>query len=109
MHRRWLIWLSVLLAGGLLLPATPALADGDPPGDDGVVIWNEDYTLGENERLDGDLVVFNGDVTLEAGSRVAGSVVIWNGGAEVEGTIKGDLVVSGGGIFLGDSAWVQGD
>lgn len=108
MHKRCFVWLIVLLAVGLLLPATPALADGDPPGD-GVVLWNEDYVLGEGERVDGDLVVFNGDVTLEAGSRVAGSVVVWNGDADVEGTVEGDLVVSGGEIYLGDSAVVQGN
>ena len=99
----------LFLAGGLLLPTTPALADGSPPGDDGVVVWNEDYTLEEDEWLDGDLIVFNGDVTLEAGSRVAGSVIIWNGSAEVEGTIEGDLVVSNGDIHLGDDALVEGD
>ena len=109
MHRQRFIWLILLLAGGLLLPATPALADGEPPDDDGVVIWNEDYTLEEGERLDGDLVVFNGDVTLEVGSRVEGSVIIWNGSAEVEGTVEGDLVVSNGDIHLGDSARVEGD
>ena len=109
MHRRWLIELILLLATVLLLPATPALADGSPPGDDGVVIWNEDYTLEEDERLEGDLIVFNGDVALEAGSCVAGSVIIWNGSAEVEGTIEGDLVVSGGDISLADGARVEGD
>jgi len=109
MHKRHFIWLILLLAVGLLLPTTPALADGDPPDDDGVVIWNENYTLGENERLDGDLVVFNGDATLEVGSRVAGSVVIWNGNAKVEGTVEEDLVVSGGDIYLNKSAWVEGD
>jgi hypothetical protein len=100
---------SLLLAAVVLLPATPALADGDPPGDDGTVVWNEDYTLEEGERLDGDLVVFNGDVTLKPGSRVEGQVVIWNGSAEVEGTIEEDLVVSGGDITLDDSAQVEGD
>jgi len=109
MHKRRFIWLILLLAVGLLLPATPALADGAPPGDDGVVVWNEDYTLGEDERLDGDLVIFNGDVTLEVGSRVEGSIVIWNGSADVEGTVEGDLIVSGGDIYLGKSARVQGD
>lgn len=110
MHKQRFIWLILLLAAGLLLPATPALADGDPLGDDnGVVIWNEDYTLGEGERLNGDLVVFNGDVSLEIGSRVEGSVVIWNGSADVEGTVEGDLIVSGGDIYLGKSARVQGD
>jgi len=108
--RRQFIWLILLLAVGLLLfPATPALADGDPPGDGGITIWGEDYTLEEGEWLDGDLVVINGDVTLEAGSRVGGSVIVWNGSADVEGTIEGDLVVSSGDIHLGDDAWVEGD
>ncbi len=101
--------LFLLLAAGLLLPATPALADGDPPEGDGVVIWNEDYTLEEGEQLDGDLVVFNGDATLEPGSRVGGSVIVWNGSAEVEGAIENDLVVSNGDIYLGDNAEVEGD
>jgi hypothetical protein len=109
MHKQRFIWLVLLLAGGLLLPATPALADGEPPDDDGVVVWNEDYTLEENESLEGDLVVFNGDVTLEAGSRVEGTIIIWNGSAEVEGTVEGDLVVSSGDITLGDTARVGGE
>jgi len=110
MDKRHSIWLVLLLAVGLtLFAAPPALADGNPPGDGGVVIWNEDYTLGEGKQVDGDLVVFNGDVTLEAGSRVKGSVVVWNGDADVEGLIEGDLVVSSGDIHLGESAWVEGD
>ncbi len=109
MYKRYCVWLIVLLAVGLLLPAVPALADGDPPNDDGVVLWNEGYVLSDGEQLDGDLVVFNGNVTLEAGSCVAGSVVVWNGDADVEGTVEGDLVVSGGDIYLGDSAVVQGN
>jgi hypothetical protein len=109
MHRRWFIGLTTLLAAVLLLSAMPARAAGSPPGDDGVVIWNEDYTLGEGEQLDGDLIVFSGDATLETGSRVTGSVIIWNGSAEVAGTIEGDLVVSGGDIHLDDSAQVEGD
>lgn len=108
MGRRWAIWLITLLAVGLLFPLAPVLADGDPPGDGGITILGEDYTLKEDEWLAGDLVVFNGDVTLEAGSRVEGSVVVWNGNAEVEGTIEGELVVSGGSIYLGDSAYVEG-
>jgi len=107
-RQRWTIWLIVLLALGLLLPAAPALADGSPPGDGGITIWGEDYTLEEDERLDGDLIVFDGDVTLEPGSRVAGSVIVWNGDAHVEGVIEGELVVSGGDIYLGDSAHVEG-
>ena len=62
MLRRRFIWLIMLLAAGLLLPAMPALVDDGPPDDGGITILGEDYTLEEGERLDGDLVVINGDV-----------------------------------------------
>lgn len=100
--------LVLLLIVSVLLPVTPALADDSLP-DDGIVIWNEDYTLGEGETLEGDLVVFNGDVTLKPGSRVRGDTVIWNGEAVVEGVIEGALVVSGGDILLGGDARVDED
>jgi len=107
--RKNFLWLTLLLIAGLLLPATPALAAGGPPGDDGIVIWNEDYTLEKDEWVAGDLVVFNGDVTLEPDSRVEGSVIVWNGGAEVKGTVEGDLVVTSGDIYLDDDARIDGD
>lgn len=108
MRKRTSFWLIALLAAALLLPATPVLAADNLP-DDGVVIWNEDYTLEEGEHLDGDLVVFNGDVILQADSRVEGDVVVWNGSADTDGTVEGDLVVSNGGVDLGEDAHVQGD
>ena len=104
---QWLT-LVMLLIASVLLPVTPVLADDNLP-DDGVVIWNEDYTLGEGETLDGDLVVFNGDVTLKEGSRVRGDTVVWNGEASVQGVVEGALVVSGGDIFLGEDARVDED
>jgi len=108
MTRRLLIWLTVIVLGALWLPTTTVTAASEQP-DDGVVIWNEDYVLGEDETLDGDLVVFNGDVTLESGSRVSGDVVVWNGNADVGGVVEGNLVTSNGDIELDDEAHVQGD
>lgn len=108
MMKRVLIWLSLVVLGSLALPLAPVTAAGDLP-DDGVVIWNEDYTLSEDERVDGDLVIFNGDGFLEAGSRVSGNVVIWNGSAEVAGDVRGDLIASNGDIQLVGDAHVQGD
>ncbi|MGD8968418.1 MAG: polymer-forming cytoskeletal protein [Anaerolineae bacterium] len=108
MHRRTLVWLAVILLAGLLLPAMPVAAASNPP-DDGVVIWNEDYTLAGDDALDGDLVVFNGDATLEAGSRIRGNAVVWSGSADVNGVVEGNLVISNGEIRLGEDAHVQGD
>lgn len=108
MPKRTTIWLIASLTAALLLPATPVFAADNLP-DDGVVIWNEDYTLGEGQQLDGDLVVFNGDVILLADSRVEGDAVVWNGSADIDGVVEGDLVVSNGGVDLGEDAHVQGD
>lgn len=108
MARRMLIGLALIMLGALVLPLAPAAAAGELP-DDGVVIWNEDYTLGEDETLEGDLVIFNGDAFLEAGSRVNGNVVVWNGSAEVAGSVRGDLIASNGDIQLEHGAHVQGD
>ena len=108
--RRWPILIILLLTAFALVPATPALANGGPPdpGNEGTVIWNEDYTLGEGEELEGDLIVLNGNVTLEEDSQVEGSVIVWNGSATIEGDITGDLVVSIGDIDLGPTASVDG-
>jgi hypothetical protein len=108
MYKRILAWLAVVLLAGLLLPAAPAAAASGQP-DDGVVIWNEDYTLAEDEVVDGDLVVFGGNVTLESGSRIKGNVVVWNGNADVSGVIEENLVISNGEIQLDEDAHVQGD
>jgi hypothetical protein len=107
MNRRQLVW-ALILVTVLLLPVTPALARNELP-DNGITIWNEDYTLQEGDTVNGDLVVFNGSATLEPNSRVEGSVVIWNGDASVDGTVERELVVTGGSIDLGGDAWVQGD
>lgn len=111
MRGKRILVLGVLLTMGLLLPAAPALANGEPPPPtgDGIVIWNENHTVEEGESVEGDLLVFNGDLTIEDGARVEGSVVVWNGNATVEGTIEGQLVVSNGDIYLGEDAIVEGD
>jgi hypothetical protein len=108
MHKRVLVCLVAVVLAGVLLPVRLATAASNPP-DDGVVIWNEDYTLAENEVLDGDLVVFSGDLTLEPGSRIKGNAVAWNGSADVSGVIEGNLVISNGQIQLDEDAHVQGD
>jgi hypothetical protein len=107
-RKRQLVWLALLLTVGLLLMASPALAEGELP-DDGITIWGEDYTLAEGDRLDGDLVVFNGSAFLEVDSQVDGSVIVWRGDAEVDGTIENDLVVSDGEIALGEDARIEGN
>lgn len=106
MVKRRLAWIIALVAVVLLLPVTPVLADDEPPG---ITIFGEDYTVESGTTIKGNLTVFDGDVTVEDGGAVAGTIVIWGGNAEIEGTVEGDVVVSGGDVYLGDNAWVQGD
>ncbi len=108
MCKRVGIGLMMLMIGGLLLPLTTAAAASEQP-DDSVVIWNEDYTLAEDDALNGSLIVFNGDATIKTSSRVRGDVVVWNGNVDVNGVIEGDLVASNGYIQLDKDARVQGD
>jgi hypothetical protein len=103
MAKRRLVWFTALLTLALLLPVTPVLAD------DGITIWNEDYTVETGETIRDDLTVFNGDLTVEAGGAIKGSVTVLNGSATIEGDVEGDLAVVGGDIYLGENAWVEGD
>ncbi len=109
-HRRLTPMIVILLAflWPLLFPTVGVLAQGGGPGE-GTVIWNKDYTLKGDERIEGDLVVINGDVYLKEGSRVEGSLIVWNGNAEIEGWVEEDVVVSGGDINLGENATVDGN
>ena len=58
MRGKRILVLGVLLTMGLLLPAAPALANGEPPPPtgDGLVIWNENHTVEEGESVEGDLL-----------------------------------------------------
>ncbi len=105
MRRFALLAISLVVVG--LLATAPALAA--PPDGGGVIVWDGDYTLAAGEQIAGDLVVVNGDVTLAAGSTVQGSVAVWNGQADVQGTVEGSLLVSGGRLHLGETASVGGD
>jgi hypothetical protein len=104
MVKRHLIgFIVLLLAAGLLAGCEPARTN------DGILKWNDDHTVKEGETVEGDLTLLNGDATVEAGGTVDGSLVVWNGNAIVEGTVKGNLVVTNGDIYLGDDARVEGD
>ena len=108
MRKQLAVGFVLAIAVALLLAATPAAAKGSLP-DEGITVFNEDYTLAAGDRVEGDLVVVNGDVTLEIASRVEGSVFVWSGDVEVEGTVESDVVVTQGDLYLGDDAIVEGD
>lgn len=100
-------WRVLLLSLALLVAlGPPVLADG---GAGGRVIFGDSFTLGEGQRLNGDLVVFGGDVALLAGSSVRGDVAAFGGSVRVEGQVDGQVYAFGGDVRLGPNAIVTGD
>lgn len=95
----------LIVAIALALWATPALADG-PDGD--VVIWGENYTLGEGEEIRGDLLVYGGNVTLKKDSEVKGAVTVFGGTLTVSGEVDGDVTAWGGDIRIKSEATIRG-
>lgn len=98
--------LVLMLAGVLLFVAAPvALARGLA---EDRVVFGDDVTIGEGERVDGNLVVFGGDVTIEEGAEVTNNVVMFGGTVSIDGRVGGDVTLFGGSGHLGESAEVDG-
>ncbi len=87
-----------------------------------------DLTVGEGERMDGNVVVYDGDVHVRGGGQITGDLVVYNGdirvdeGGSISGntsTFSGDIRISGniggnlttwnGDVDLRDSAVIGGD
>src|SRR5215475_10125506 len=98
------VWLTLLVL--LIVPIVPAYAQSGNPGK---IIFGDNYTLGKDEKLNGDLVVFGGNVTIEDGANLNGNLVVFGGTIASNGNVSGDVVVFGGQIKLDDNAVVAGD
>lgn len=89
------------LIATLLLVAVvpPAYAQG---GDEGRVIFGQDYTVKSGQELEGDLVIFGGDLTVEAEGRIGGDAVVFGGDVLVDegGHVEGDLAAIGGRVTV---------
>jgi hypothetical protein len=97
-----------MLLSLLLLPASPAYAQGPNPGG-GQVLFGQNYTLESGDTFQGDLVVFGGNVTIEEDASLNGNLVVIGGTITSNGETKGDVVVVGGQISLEEAALVTGD
>jgi hypothetical protein len=97
-----------LLLSALLVPASPAYAQGPNPGG-GQVLFGTNYTVESGETFQGDLVVFGGNVTLEEDATLNGNLVVIGGTIKSNGETKGDVVVVGGQVSLEETALVTGD
>src|SRR5512136_3108837 len=70
---------------------------------EGQVVFGQSFTLKSGDSLNGDLLVFGGSATIEEGATVNGSVVLFGGNLTVNGTVNGDVAVTGGTASLGAS------
>ena len=102
------IFTLFILLAILLMPASPAYAQGPNPGG-GQVIFGSSYTVKSGDTFEGDLVVFGGNVTIEEDAILNGNLVVIGGTIKSNGETNGDVVAVGGQINLEKSAQVAGD
>lgn len=98
-----------MLLAVLLMPASPAYAQGPNPGGGGQVIFGSNYTVESGDTFEGDLVVFGGNVTIEEDASLNGNLVVIGGTIRSNGETDGDVVAVGGQISLEEAALVTGD
>jgi len=94
------VLLAFLIAILLLVAVVPpAFAQG---GDEGQVIFGQDYTVESGQELEGDLVILGGDLIVEAEGVIDGDAVVFGGDMLVDegGRVKGDLAAIGGRITV---------
>lgn len=65
--------------------------------------------VGDDETVYGDVVLFDEDFTLADGGRVNGDVVLFNGNADISGTVNGSVVLFNGSLTMSDTAVLNGD
>ncbi len=98
----------LILLAVLVLPASPAYAQGTGNGE-GKVIFGSNYTIESGDRFNGDLVVFGGNVTVEDDADLNGNLVVFGGTVTSDGNVNGDVVIIGGQVELEENAVVEGD
>lgn len=101
------LFYGLVLLALLMLPASPAYAQGGPH--DGRVIIGQDFTLKSGETLNGDLVVIGGQVDIQKTAMVRGDIVVIGGSLQLDGQSTGNAVVIGGVVNMGAQAAVTGD
>jgi len=89
--------IRILLLMALLLMPTMSIQAQSSNNND-VLLFGENYTLGEGETLNGSIAVFGGNITIEKDAEVNGSIAIFGGNIflEEETTVNGDIAVFGG-------------
>ncbi len=108
-----LLQLSTILMTLIVLLALPGtvMAQNPPPqqfsGDQFVI--GENFTLSENQVLNGSLVIAGANATIQEGALVNGDVVMLGGNLDISGEINGNISVIGSNVNLSSTAVVRGN
>jgi hypothetical protein len=107
------LFIGLILLTAMLIPwqtawATPVYFNPNASPQDEVVLGGN-YTLQENNVLDGNLWVFGGNADIRQGARVNGDIFLAGGNLTVSGDVNGDVTATGGNIRLYSTAVVRGD
>lgn len=99
----------VLLLALAVIPSSAVFAQGEGPGNDGKIVFGQNFTLKSGDTFNGDLVVFGGNVTIEKDASLNGDLVVFGGTVSSDGTVHGDIVIVGGQASLDSHAVVTRD
>ncbi|NOT26641.1 MAG: polymer-forming cytoskeletal protein [Acidobacteria bacterium] len=98
----------VLQASYLDVQRQRELADGTAAAPPAPAIQTPEDTA-RAQVTTGDMVRFGGDVSVGQNERIQGDVVALGGAVDVQGEVTGDLVAIGGAVTLGPQSVVRGD
>lgn len=100
--------MRILLLLALLIVPTASI-HAQTSNDDSVILFGQNYTLGEGKTLNGSIAVFGGNINIEKGAEVNGSIVVFGGNISFaeETLIIGDVAVFGGNVTV--TGEVEGD
>lgn len=100
-------FLLILLLTLLFLPWQAVAASNGTS--DGQIIFGQSFLLESGKTFQGNLLVFGGMVEIQEKAILNGNLVIIGGLLQLDGTINGDVSVTGGQVTLGPTAHITGD
>ena len=88
----------ILIVGLFAVPFSTVYAQSSDDGD--IVLFGQNYTLKEGERLNASIAVFGGNVTIEENAIVNGDIIIVGGNLDIDGEVDGDIAIIGGNVTV---------
>jgi len=107
--KRFVIFLSLVLAAALLVPGLALASGAAAPACNGShSVIGDNYTLAEGQTLDSNLVILGSTATIASGATVNCQVVVMGGSLDVSGQVLGNVVLMGGDVHVRPTAEIDG-